>query len=576
MGLEPGSETAFFGRYRVVGLLGEGGAGQVYACHDPLLDRQVALKVLYPGLDPDLLLTTLERFRVELKVFGRISHPHVVGVFDANLESERPYLVMELCSGPTVSDWLAKGGPCSMGQAALLVHQAALALDHLHAQGIVHRDVKPANLLFHQQSLKLTDFGVAQARFLTPRYDERVVGTPGYMPPEQLRGETATPQSDVFSLAATLFELLTGQRPFSGDHTSVLYERVFDEVPAITALSPDLTPDFDEFFEKALAKDPLRRYGSCAELSDALAHIVPEGELEAFDGLTGGRAAVAPTTWTYGKAARSSARYVPLRPLREPSPPSIPATERRSGAVPPPWMTQKSNKSTEASAAAYEELSFELLGGDTFGSSHRLEGIQTLQNLKSVLDERHQTRPPVTPRDLPFSPQELEPFTQAVPSRSPRSLEGDETPSGPGQGGARPRSPERADVRTTAERLPVEGAAERTTAERTTAERTAAERTTAERTTAERTAVQRTPPPTTLNPHSARTLLEPDAVPEALKQAIVLEPEAPAPAGSKGRLLGLLALGAILILVAYWVGFQVGARRAVPPAGPAAVVPANP
>lgn len=394
-GLTLGSETnpQAFGRYGVVEKLGEGGAGQVFACHDPLLDRQVALKVLHAGLEPSLRELNLERFRVELKVFGRVTHPNVVAVYDACLEGERPYLVMELCSGPTVSDWLTRNGPCSMGQAAFLAHQLALALDHIHSIGIVHRDVKPANLLFHHQSLKLTDFGVARASFLTTRPDEGMVGTPGYMPREQLMGEPTGPRADLFSLAATLFELLTGQVPFGGDPSSLLYERQFDEVPAVTSIAPDLTPDFDEFFERALARDPDKRFASGAELSDALSRLVPEDELEAFGVQVGARAqaVAAPLTFSYGKLARRSGRYLPLKPRREPPPPKVADSQKSSGAVPVPWMNVPASKAAD---------SFELISFDT-----RPEGVQTLNALKARDTQRNLP----SPVELPFAPHEPEP-----------------------------------------------------------------------------------------------------------------------------------------------------------------------
>ncbi|MFM7199859.1 MAG: serine/threonine-protein kinase [Myxococcota bacterium] len=379
------------GRYQVRELLGEGSAGKVYACHDPLLDRGTALKILRPDLNPVLRAATLERFRVELKVFGRVSHPHVVAVYDANLDGEQPWLAMELCSGPTVADWLARNGPCSMGQAALLFHQVALALDHLHGLGIVHRDIKPANLLFHHQSLKLADFGVAQAAFLPQRDEERVVGTPGYMPLEQLRGESASPRSDLFLLAATLFELLTGQRPFVGDIHSVLYERVYDEVPEATAYAPELTPDFDDFFETALAREPADRFGSGAEMVAAFANLVPAEELEAFRGLTHARAVAspAPTHYGYGREARRAALYMPVQARREPPPARPPENRLRSGAVVAPWLKRASSDPDTSSAPEGFEL-LELTAPPS--------GEETLNALKNR-EPRHSLQP----TELPFS-----------------------------------------------------------------------------------------------------------------------------------------------------------------------------
>jgi len=338
-----------FGRYQVNRLLGAGTFGKVYAAHDPLLDRPVALKVVQPDLDAHLKRTCLDRFRVELRVFGRVTHPHVVSVFDACLTGETPFLVMELCSGPTLSRWRARYPKASPGQAAAIFHQAALALDHIHAMGIVHRDIKPSNFLFHHKKLKLTDFGIARADFIPFEEPPGIHGTPGYMPPEQYAGEGVTARSDLFALAAVLYELLTGQVPFPGDPTSITYARVFEEPPSALAVAPDLPPDFDDFFAQALAPNPEDRFPSAADMVAALARIVPEDALESIATTTGEGQSLAPpppTGFRYGRTPRRTSGFFPGVPPREPPPPPAPAG-RVMGAVPAPWTEDASPFGTD-------------------------------------------------------------------------------------------------------------------------------------------------------------------------------------------------------------------------------------
>ncbi len=309
----------------------------MYAGLDPLLERPVALKALHPKLPEALREVVLHRFQVELKVFGRIHHPHIVNVFDASLADDLPFLVLELCSGPSMDGLLSRSGRLEPGRAASIFYQAALGLDHIHSLGIVHRDIKPANFLFHDRALKLTDFGVSQASFLQMPEDGQVVGTPAYMSPEQFVGEGVTHRSDLFALAVVLFEMLTGTLPFVGDSTSVLYQRVYDRIPQASSVAPDLPPDIDEFFSRALARDPARRFASGAELCEALSQVIPEADLTPIEGAYAASSAATAMAYRYGSAPRSAPLYVASRARREPPPPTIPASARVGGAVPPPW-----------------------------------------------------------------------------------------------------------------------------------------------------------------------------------------------------------------------------------------------
>ena len=263
------------GRYRLVELLGQGGMATVYRARDSQLERDVAIKVLRPeyGTDPDFLA----RFRHEAQAAASLRHPGIVAVYDYGTDAIGPYIVMELVDGHDLASLLRRRGPLSSTRAAALVAQAARAVEAAHQRGLVHRDVKPGNILVTADDrVQVADFGIALA------LAESAMTAPGttlgsvhYFSPEQARGEAATPASDIYSLGIVLYELLTGRRPWTGDSAAaVATARLGDTVPSVAAIRPDVPPELDAIDRRALAPDPGDRFSSAKAMAEALEHVV--------------------------------------------------------------------------------------------------------------------------------------------------------------------------------------------------------------------------------------------------------------------------------------------------------------
>jgi serine/threonine protein kinase len=282
------------GRYRDPELLARGGMGDVYRALDESLRRDVAVKVLAERFAADEDSRT--RFSREALAAARLSgHPHAITIFDVGEHDERPFIVMEHLTGGSLAE-RAAGRPVSPARALPWLEAAAAALDEAHRQGVVHRDVKPANLLFDgNDTLKVADFGVASAAGLTSvTMPGTVLGTAGYLSPEQAAGRPATPASDRYALAVVAYELLAGRRPFARDSTTAeALAHTRDPIPSLCAERPGLPCELDPVFERALAKDPARRYPSCRELVAALREA-----LDAAAGATSVHGVLRPTrTW---------------------------------------------------------------------------------------------------------------------------------------------------------------------------------------------------------------------------------------------------------------------------------------
>ena len=257
--MTPGTKGRLLGeRYRLVERIDEGGAGEVWLARDEKLRRDVAVKVLGPEADAAFR----ERFTDEARRAAAVSHPNVVTVFDQGQDAVLAYMVMELVRGRTLRDVVTDDGPMAPRDAARVVAQVAAALDAAHAAGVIHCDVKPANVILGESGLaKLTDFGVARAARGPAEHE--LIGTPRYIAPERIEGKPATAASDVYGLGLVAFELLAGRPPFDAAETEdLLRERLEAPPPSLKRARPDLPAEVDLVVAKALAREPERRYAS--------------------------------------------------------------------------------------------------------------------------------------------------------------------------------------------------------------------------------------------------------------------------------------------------------------------------
>lgn len=285
--LTPGTSL---GPYKVLALLGAGGMGEVYRAHDTRLGRDVALKVLSPHLaaTPEVRA----RFEREARTVSQLNHPHICTLYDVGRQEGLDYLVMELVEGETLARRLEKG-PLPVGEMLALGTQVAEALDKAHRAGVVHRDLKPGNIMLTAGGAKLMDFGLARAAGLAPAAaaladsptmsrpltaEGTIVGTFQYMAPEQLEGKEPDPRADIWALGCVLYEMATGRRAFEGDSQASLIAAIMDrEPPAITALKPMSPPAFDHLVKRCLAKDPAERWQSARDVAHEFRWVADVG-----------------------------------------------------------------------------------------------------------------------------------------------------------------------------------------------------------------------------------------------------------------------------------------------------------
>ena len=267
-------EAKKFGRYEVRDTIGRGAMGVVYLAEDPVIGRQVAIKVVesHEGLEDFELEQLNARFEREFQSAGSLSHPNIVSVHDVGLQDGNTFIAMEYVQGESLSSVLAANRAFSFKEIADMAAQLSSGLDYAHEFDIVHRDIKPANILITRDGRpKITDFGVAKVATTTLTRTGTVVGTPAYMSPEQVTGHPVAGTADQFSLAVMLYQMLTGERPFSGENpTTIMYKIVHEEPPPPSALNVTVPAAVDTALLRALAKNPVDRYPTCTDLANAL------------------------------------------------------------------------------------------------------------------------------------------------------------------------------------------------------------------------------------------------------------------------------------------------------------------
>ena len=262
-------------RYRVGERLAAGGMGSVYRAVDESLGRPVAVKVLRRELADEPAY--LERFRREARAAAALSHPGVAGVYDYGERGGQPFIVMELVEGETLAERIAARGRLPWAEAFTLGEQVARALAAAHAHRLVHRDVKPGNILVGPgERAKMTDFGIAKAAAsATLTRTGMVLGSASYVAPEQATGESVGPAADQYSLGCVLFEAVTGRTPYAGKNpVAIATQHVSAPVPNPRKLQPDLPVPAASLIQRALAKDPAKRFPSASAMADALTATV--------------------------------------------------------------------------------------------------------------------------------------------------------------------------------------------------------------------------------------------------------------------------------------------------------------
>ena len=272
LALGGGTEKPMLGRYQVEKELGKGAMGVVYQGKDPKISRVVAIKTmaLSQEFEADELAEVKERFFREAETAGRLSHTNIVTIYDAGEEHDLCYIAMELLKGKDLVPFTKQGNLLPIDKVVSIIARVADALGYAHKQNVVHRDVKPANIMYEPESdvVKVTDFGIARITDSSKTKTGMVLGTPSYMSPEQLQGKKIDGRSDLFSLAVSLYQLSCGKLPFEGDSMAqLMYKIANEDAPDILQYNPSLPPRFVAFLDKAMSKEADQRYQTGEEFA---------------------------------------------------------------------------------------------------------------------------------------------------------------------------------------------------------------------------------------------------------------------------------------------------------------------
>ncbi|MDV6376760.1 Stk1 family PASTA domain-containing Ser/Thr kinase [Sporosarcina sp. GW1-11] len=267
-------------RYEIIRVIGDGGMSRVYLAHDIILDRDVAIKVLHYDFANEEELK--KRFQREAQSATSLTHPHIVNIYDVGQEDEHHYLVMEYITGSTLKEYIHTHGAMSSEHAVSIMKQLVAAISHAHHNGIVHRDIKPQNVLMNgKDDVKITDFGIAMALDSTVHTKTNsVIGTVHYLSPEQARGGMATKRSDIYSLGIVFYELLTGHLPFSAETAvAIALKHLQEEIPSVREQILDIPQSVENVILKATAKDANYRYATTDEMYEDLLTVLSPNRL---------------------------------------------------------------------------------------------------------------------------------------------------------------------------------------------------------------------------------------------------------------------------------------------------------
>ncbi|TSA15006.1 MAG: serine/threonine protein kinase [Betaproteobacteria bacterium] len=265
------------GKYKVTRKLGEGATSEVYLCHDPFANREVAIKVVFPDSLTDVENRKLFRklFITEASLAGKLSHPHIVQIFDAVVDEGISYVVMEYVDGGTLEPHCNADALEPIDKIVEIIFKCTRALDFANRAGVIHRDIKPANILLHGETdIKISDFGSALvATSMSTQISG--IGSPAYMSPQQIKEHPLTLQTDIYSLGVVMYQLLTGQLPFQATNNfSMMYQITNVEPPPPASLRPEISPAVEQIVRRAMQKELEQRYPDWDEFSDDLAAII--------------------------------------------------------------------------------------------------------------------------------------------------------------------------------------------------------------------------------------------------------------------------------------------------------------
>ena len=275
------------GKYALLSELGRGATAVVYLAEDTFNNRKVAIKlqVKDESAGPEEARRFEKLFLNEAAMFGKLSHPNIVAVYDAVVEGEQQYIVMEWVGGGSLKKFCTETNLLPVRQAVLVIFKACRALDYAFQNGVIHRDIKAANILLSDRDeIKISDFGTAQISQAMHTQIDGFVGSPAYMAPEQINEEPPSVQTDIYSLGVTFYELLTGRLPYQGTNTVSMINKILNEDPTpIRSIRPDLPEPIVKIVEKAMAKEPAKRYQAWYDMASDLADTFPQLEKYSFE-----------------------------------------------------------------------------------------------------------------------------------------------------------------------------------------------------------------------------------------------------------------------------------------------------